>query len=123
MVSSTPAFATAERSVPARLARSPAARSIALVVLGSAVALSVVLLVALPDRLAPLDPAEQLIGARLRPPLAAAGSTRFLLGSDHLGRDVLSRLVYGARISLVMGLTAVAISVVLGVTSGLLAGY
>jgi peptide/nickel transport system permease protein len=123
MVSSTPAFATAERSVPARLARSPAARSIALVVLGSAIALSVILLVALPDRLAPLDPAEQLIGARLRPPLAAAGSTRFLLGSDHLGRDVLSRLVYGARISLVMGLTAVAISVVLGVTSGLLAGY
>lgn len=80
-------------------------------------------LVLLPERLAPQDPAEQAIGARLLPPLTTKGSTRFLLGSDHLGRDVLSRLVFGARISLLMGLSAVLVSVAFGVTSGLLAGY
>jgi peptide/nickel transport system permease protein len=85
--------------------------------------LAVLVLVAVPDRLAPQDPAEQVIGARLLPPLAVSGSTRFVLGSDDLGRDVLSRLVHGARISLLMGLAAVAVSVVFGAGTGLLAGY
>jgi peptide/nickel transport system permease protein len=115
MGSSTPASVTAEGR--------RGARPVALAVLIAAAGLAVGLLVLLPDRLAPQDPAEQVIGARLLPPLAIAGPTQFLLGSDDLGRDVLSRLVFGARISLAMGLAAVALSVALGVTSGLLAGY
>ena len=76
-----------------------------------------------PDRLAPTDPGDQTIAARLRPPGATVGSMRYVLGSDHLGRDVLSRIVFGGRISLVMGLMAVAVSVGLGATAGILAGY
>ena len=53
----------------------------------------------------------------------ASGSTLFLLGSDRLGRDVLSRIVYGARVSLTVGLIGISISFVLGITIGGLAGY
>ena len=53
----------------------------------------------------------------------AAGGTLFLLGSDRLGRDVLSRIVYGARVSLTVGLIGITISFVLGITIGGLAGY
>jgi peptide/nickel transport system permease protein len=115
MPSSIPASGTAE---PARRRRR-AVRG----VLALAAGVAGVLLVSWPDRLAPQDPAEQVIGARLLPPGATAGPTRFLLGSDDLGRDVLSRLVHGARISLLMGVAAVALSVLLGVTSGLVSGY
>jgi ABC-type dipeptide/oligopeptide/nickel transport system permease subunit len=69
--------------------------------------------------LAPLDPNAQDLGARLQPPL----SEGHLLGTDLLGRDVLSRLVYGSRVSLVIGFTAVALSGVLGVALGLVSGY
>ena len=105
----------AERRRTARPAAIPALVAIA--------GLAVGLLVLVPERLAPRDPAEQVIGARLLPPGARAGPLHFPLGSDDLGRDVLSRLVHGARISLAMGLAAVVLSVSLGVTSGLLAGY
>jgi peptide/nickel transport system permease protein len=91
--------------------------------LGAAAALVFGLVVGWPDRLAPTDPGDQTIAARLRPPGTTVGSMRYVLGSDHLGRDVLSRIVFGGRISLVMGLTAVAVSVGLGATAGLLAGY
>ncbi|MBI4013561.1 MAG: ABC transporter permease [Candidatus Rokubacteria bacterium] len=126
MASSTPAYATADR--PAAAAR-PAARPrrgrrpVGLLVLGAALGLAFAVLVFLPERLAPQDPGEQTIGARLLPPLARAGAIRFLLGSDHLGRDVLSRLLFGARISLVMGAAAVLVSVAFGVTAGLVAGF
>ena len=75
--------------------------------------------------LAPKDPNRQNIIARLQPPLAEnrAGEVEFLLGTDGLGRDVLSRLIYGARISLIVGLTAVVIGGTLGTTLGLVAGY
>jgi peptide/nickel transport system permease protein len=91
--------------------------------LGTAVGLVVALVVGWPDRLAPTDPGDQAITARLRPPGTTVGEMRYLLGSDHLGRDVLSRIVFGGRISLVMGVTAVAVSVGVGATAGLLAGY
>ena len=75
--------------------------------------------------LAPKDPNRQNIIARLQPPLTEnrAGEVDFILGTDGLGRDVLSRLIYGARISLIVGLTAVVIGGTLGITLGLVAGY
>src|SRR5262245_16349416 len=76
-----------------------------------------------PGRLAPADPDDQVIAARLRSPGTTVGETRYLLGTDHLGRDVLSRIVFGGRISLVMGVMAVTVSVAVGATAGLLAGY
>lgn len=69
--------------------------------------------------LAPLDPNAQDLAARLQPPLTGG----HLFGTDLLGRDVLSRLLYGSRVSLVIGFTAVALSGVLGVTLGLVSGY
>lgn len=127
MGSSIPASAIADRRRwgPApRPGRRPRRIAAAVLVGVAATALAVVALA--PDRLAPQDPAEQTIGARLSPPLAPigpGGSARFLLGSDHLGRDVLSRLVYGARVSLLMGLGAVGLSLGFGVSAGVVAGY
>src|SRR5215470_1971605 len=72
----------------------------------------------------PFDPAEQDIGARLKAPLMRdAGGRVHVLGTDHLGRDILARIVFGARPALLVGFAAVAISGVLGMMAGLLAGY
>nr|WP_113865643.1 dipeptide ABC transporter permease DppC [Brenneria salicis]NMN90000.1 dipeptide transport system permease protein [Brenneria salicis ATCC 15712 = DSM 30166]RBP64356.1 dipeptide transport system permease protein [Brenneria salicis ATCC 15712 = DSM 30166]RLM31426.1 dipeptide ABC transporter permease DppC [Brenneria salicis ATCC 15712 = DSM 30166] len=74
--------------------------------------------------LAPHAPAEQFRDALLHPPVwQEGGSWRFILGTDDVGRDVLSRLMYGARLSLLVGCLVVALSLVLGVIFGLLAGY
>jgi peptide/nickel transport system permease protein len=72
----------------------------------------------------PFDPLAQDIGQRLREPgwQDAVGRVH-PLGTDHLGRDILARIVYGARIALLVGLAAVAISGVLGMAIGLLSGY
>lgn len=67
----------------------------------------------------PQDPNAQNLAARLLPPL----SEGHLLGTDGLGRDVLSRLVHGSRISLVVGFTAVLLSAVIGIAIGLVSGY
>jgi peptide/nickel transport system permease protein len=72
-----------------------------------------------PFDLATLD----LSDARLPPVWIEGGSTKFLLGTDDQGRDILSALIYGSRISLVVGLASVILSVVVGVTLGLLAGF
>ena len=70
------------------------------------------------------DPTFGEPGKRLRPPAwQAAGTPAHLLGTDQLGRDVYTRLVYGARISLAVGLGTVLISAVLGSAVGLIAGY
>jgi peptide/nickel transport system permease protein len=72
----------------------------------------------------PHDPILQDLEKRLLPPIGQAGSDpHYLLGTDHLGRDILSRLIYGARISLVVSISAVAFSAVLGTIVGLLAGF
>jgi len=74
--------------------------------------------------LAPHDPLHQNIMKRLRPPVwLKGGSFDHLLGTDHLGRDILSRIMYGSRISLVVGVFAVVLQVLIGVALGLLAGY
>ena len=76
------------------------------------------------DALAPHNPELGSLGERFHPPVWQAGGTaEHLLGTDHLGRDVLSRLVFGARVSLVVGFTAVVVAGVLGTALGILSGY
>jgi len=86
----------------------------------SAVALGVILISAVfAERLAPYGPNEQDILKRLQPP----GVPGHVLGTDEVGRDILSRLIHGARISLLIGVIAVGVSCPLGVLVGLVAGY
>lgn len=70
-----------------------------------------------------VDPGKQDLRGRLAPPVWDGGKTEHLLGTDQLGRDVLARIVRGARVSLVIGVTATAIAGALGVALGLIAGY
>jgi peptide/nickel transport system permease protein len=74
--------------------------------------------------LTPFDPLEQDINQRLKEPgwQTAAGRIH-VLGTDHLGRDILARVIFGSRIALVVGVSAVLISGVLGMAIGLVAGY
>ena len=65
----------------------------------------------------------ELSDARLPPAWSAAGSSKYLLGTDDQGRDILSALMYGARISLAVGFASVALSVIIGVALGLFAGF
>lgn len=72
----------------------------------------------------PFDPAQlELMNSLLPPAWSDGGEARFLLGSDDQGRDMLSALLYGSRISLIVGFAAVLFAAVLGVTAGLVAGY
>jgi peptide/nickel transport system permease protein len=74
--------------------------------------------------LTPFDPLAQDITQRLRPPGWQDGEGRVHpLGTDHLGRDILARIIYGSRIALLVGLSAVLISGVLGLAIGLVSGY
>jgi peptide/nickel transport system permease protein len=74
--------------------------------------------------LAPHDPEVGSLGERFRPPFwQQGGSEKFILGSDHLGRDVLSRLIFGARVSIVVGFTAVIFAGIIGTGLGILSGY
>src|SRR5574342_134719 len=76
------------------------------------------------DVLAPYNPEIGVLGDRFRPPAwQAGGSEAHLLGTDHVGRDVLSRLIFGARVSMVVGFTAVIVAGLLGTTLGILSGY
>ncbi len=75
-------------------------------------------------QIAPHDPTKGDLSARLQPPAwMADGSARHLLGTDQLGRDILSRIVYGARISLLVGVVSSLIGGTVGVALGMLAGY
>src|SRR5208283_1251503 len=69
--------------------------------------------------IAPADPIAQHLDAALAPPLHGG----YLLGADDLGRDILSRLIYGARISLMVGTISVSISLAVGCVIGLFSGY
>ena len=76
-------------------------------------------------QLAPADPNRQNLIRRLQPPLTLAddGTMEYWLGSDGLGRDVLSRLIYGARVSILVGLAAVILGGTVGILLGVTAGY
>jgi peptide/nickel transport system permease protein len=73
--------------------------------------------------IAPHDPYAQNLDRRLTPPVWAGGTREHLLGTDQLGRDVLSRLIFGTRISLLVGVTAVSVAGVTGVAAGVAAGF
>lgn len=73
--------------------------------------------------LAPFSPHEQLLSRNLRPPMWSDGQSIFILGTDHLGRDFLSRLIYGTRISLIVGFFAVFLTGSFGLLVGLISGY
>jgi len=75
------------------------------------------------DLLAPFDPLRQSLLLRLRAPGTAMTSGHYLLGTDDLGRDLLSRILYGARASLTVALLSVVVSLTVGTTLGLVAGW
>lgn len=75
-----------------------------------------------PGLIAPYDPNKPYFRDRLQPPLSSDSQT-YVLGTDQLGRDILSRVIYGARTSVIVGVMVVFVSGVLGTTWGLLAGY
>jgi len=93
-------------------------------VVGAVLIVSLLLTAIFCPLLAPYDPYKQNIMNRLKPPVWIEGGTaKHLLGTDHLGRDLLSRLMFGSRISLTVGVSAVIMQVIIGVGLGLLAGY
>ena len=93
-------------------------------IIGSVIVVSVLLIALLAPLLAPHDPYQQDLLKRLIPPVwDSRGSWEHVLGTDHLGRDYLSRLIYGARISLLIGIGAALISGIIGTIMGVMAGY
>ena len=93
-------------------------------VAGFAVIATLLVLAVFADLIAPYPPGLTDDAAFLLPPFwQTGGSSRYLLGTDAIGRDMLSRLIYGARLSLLIGLVVVSIAVALGTALGLMAGY
>jgi len=73
---------------------------------------------------APHEPTRQSLIRRFTPPIwAEGGKATYLLGTDQVGRDILSRIIHGARVSLLVGISAVLVSLIVGVTLGLLSGF
>jgi peptide/nickel transport system permease protein len=88
-----------------------------------AIVIIVVGLTALASVVTTADPNRTSLANRLKPPAMFGGVVRFPLGTDQLGRDVLSRMVYGGQVSLMIALVATAAGLVAGTLVGLLAGY
>src|SRR6266545_1550131 len=93
-------------------------------IIPTAIIVGLALLAIFADVITPYNPEVGVLGDRFRPPFwQAGGSEAHLLGTDHLGRDVLSRLIFGARVSMVVGFTAVIFAGCLGTGLGILSGY
>ena len=91
---------------------------------GAFIVISFALIAIFAPLFAPHDPYVQDLAKRLVPPVwAEGGSWGHILGTDHLGRDYLSRLIYGARVSMGVGFGAATLGCIIGVTIGLVAGY
>jgi len=101
----------------ARLLANPAA------FVGAALLVAFLVMAAFAPQLAPFEPGTPNLRAPLAPPAFVGGPEQHLLGTDHLGRDILSRLIYGSRIALVVGFAGVTMAATIGITLGLLAGY
>jgi len=127
MASSIPASVPAEAVVePGAEARGGAGarRTRRLVVAGGVFVLALIVVAGAAPWIAPHDPTRQSLRARLAAPtLEAADGKAHLLGTDHLGRDVLSRMLWGARVSLLVGFAAVGVGGLLGAGLGIVAGY
>ena len=109
------------RSLPRNLKRLLGERSL---LLGAAVLITVGLMALAAPLVSPHDPNAMKPSERLSEPgVASGGGTAYLLGTDFLGRDVLSRIIYGARISLLVGIFAVLGAGSIGVVVGAVAGY
>jgi peptide/nickel transport system permease protein len=91
--------------------------------LGVAILALVVFAALFAPLISPMDPDSQSLTRVMKPPLWEGEGHVFVLGTDHLGRDLFSRLIYGARISLIVGLSATVMAGSLGLMLGLLAGY
>jgi ABC-type dipeptide/oligopeptide/nickel transport system permease subunit len=101
-----------------KFARNPAA------LVGTAILAAVVAAALGADWIAPHDPARQALVRRFTPPIWESGGTAaFPLGTDQVGRDILSRIIHGARVSLLVGVLAVVVSVLVGVALGLVSGF
>ncbi len=93
-------------------------------VFGLIMVLGVIFCAVFSPLISPHDPILQDVEKRLIPPVWQEGADpSYLLGTDHLGRDIVSRLIYGARISIVVSVSAVALSAFLGTLIGLLSGF
>ena len=126
MASSIPASAPAEVALvpaPARV-KTRRRRSARLVWLGAGVVAALLVIAAAAPILAPLDPIRQSLRGRLAAPTwNGTDGHAHLLGTDHLGRDVLSRVIWGSRVSLLIGFAAVLVGGVLGSAAGIAAGF
>jgi len=91
--------------------------------LGAIGLLAFVAVAVLAPWLSPHDPAEAHLLDRLRPPSPFGGEPGYPLGTDHLGRDMLSRLLYGSRVALAVGFAGVLLAATVGITLGLVSGY
>ncbi|MHB8618126.1 MAG: ABC transporter permease [Chloroflexota bacterium] len=89
----------------------------------SLILLAMVICAAVPELLAPHNPIQTDLSVRLLPPGSAAAGSRYLLGTDDLGRDVLSRVIWGARVSLSVSLAAVLLAGFVGSGLGVVAGF
>ena len=90
---------------------------------GACIVFAVLLIAIIAPLIAPHDPFVQDLNRRMVPPEWLGGSPEHLLGTDQLGRDYLSRLIYGARISMTIGVFTVITSGLIGVTLGVTGGY
>ncbi|MVO17281.1 ABC transporter permease [Parasedimentitalea huanghaiensis] len=91
--------------------------------IGASVVAVLLVIALLAPVIAPHDPYAQDLLARMKPPVFLGGTWEHILGTDHLGRDYLSRLIYGARVSLLIGFVAALISGTIGTAMGVAAGY
>ena len=126
MASSIPASAPADAVLAAPALRIPARRRRfpALVVAGVSFVAVLLVVAAAAPLIAPQDPIRQSLRGRLAAPTWQGSDGRaHLLGTDHLGRDVLSRVIHGSRVSLVIGFSAVLVGGLLGTAAGLAAGF
>jgi peptide/nickel transport system permease protein len=92
--------------------------------LGFLIVTSVILIAIFADLIAPHDPAQNNLGDMLKPPMwLDGGSSTYIFGTDNLGRDMLSRILYGTRVSLLVGIFSVVLAGIIGVLVGILAGF
>lgn len=110
-------------SATAALRRRRAWRTLAVVLPSIVFVVGLVVVAILAPWIAPYDPDQQTLLARLRPPGSEMMGKTYLLGTDQLGRDLLSRMIYGARVSLLVATLSVLVSLTIGTTLGTLAGY
>ncbi|MBU8919165.1 ABC transporter permease [Bacillus sp. FJAT-29953] len=91
---------------------------------GFFIVFAVVFVAIFADVLAPYDPAKNNLADMLKPPVwSDGGSSTYILGTDNLGRDILSRIIYGTRISLSVGVFSVVLAGIIGILVGICAGY